>query len=84
MQSHARSIRKVTISLPAGLVQYADRLADQLGLSRSEVIGRALAQAQATEEERLAAEGYQFYAHESSAFATASAGPFAEVLDDAG
>lgn len=84
MQTHTSSIRKVTISLPAVLLQYADRLAEQLGTSRSDVIGRALAQAQAAEEDRLAADGYRFFAHEASEFAAASAQSFAEVLDDAG
>jgi len=48
------SIRKITISLPGELVEYADYLAEQLHLSRSQVVSRALAQARAMEEERPA------------------------------
>jgi metal-responsive CopG/Arc/MetJ family transcriptional regulator len=78
------TVSKVTISLPPGLLEFADRQAAQLRISRSEMISRALAQAKAAEEERLAVEGYRFYAQEASEFAGASARPFAEVLDHAG
>ena len=84
MQTRAPSIRKVTISLPPHLLEFADRRADQLQISRSEIISRALAQVKAAEEERLAAEGYRFYSQEASEFADASARSFAEVLTHAG
>jgi predicted transcriptional regulator len=73
-------VRKVTISLPVELVEYADRLAEQLRLSRSQVVSRALAQVKATEEERLAAAGYRFYAQEAEEFAAASSRAVAEVV----
>ncbi|MBI3960294.1 MAG: hypothetical protein HY328_15890, partial [Chloroflexi bacterium] len=39
--------RKVTISLPAHLLEFADRLAAQIKTNRSQVISQALAAAQA-------------------------------------
>lgn len=84
MQSPTATVSKVTISLPRNLLEFADRQAEQLRISRSEIIGRALAQAKAAEEERLAVEGYRFYAQEASEFAEASARSFAEVLNHAG
>lgn len=80
MQSPTAPVRKVTISLPPALLEFADRQAEQLRISRSESVSRALAQAKAAEEERLAAEGYQFYSQEANEFAAASARSFAEVL----
>jgi metal-responsive CopG/Arc/MetJ family transcriptional regulator len=73
-------IRKVTISLPSDLLAYADRRANRTRLSRSQVIGQALAEARALEQTRLAAEGYRFYARESSDFADTSAPAVAEAL----
>lgn len=64
-----KPVRKVTISLPQPLLEFADRWAAQTNASRSQVIGKALAHVQAQEEERLAAEGYQFYAQEAAEFA---------------
>ncbi len=66
-------LRKITISLPGHLLEYADRRANQTQLSRSQVISAALAEAEAQERARLAAEGYRFYAGESQEFAEASA-----------
>lgn len=77
-------VRKITISLPAELVEFADRLAKQSRLSRSQVVSRALAQIRASEEERLAAEGYRFYAREAEEFAAASSRAVAEAVDHAG
>jgi metal-responsive CopG/Arc/MetJ family transcriptional regulator len=71
---------KITISLPGNLLEYADRRAQRARLSRSQVISEALAEAQAQEQMRLAAEGYRFYAGEASEFAEASAGAVAEAL----
>ena len=76
--------RKVTISLPHNLVEFADREAARLNISRSRVIARALSEIKAEEEERLAAEGYRFYAQEASEFAEVSARAVAESLDNAG
>jgi len=73
-------IRKVTISLPGDLLEYADQRASRTRQSRSQVIGQALAEAQAVERARLAAAGYRFYAGESSEFAQASASAVAEAL----
>jgi metal-responsive CopG/Arc/MetJ family transcriptional regulator len=80
MSVEATSVRKITISLPDNLVEFADRKAARLNTSRSRVIAQALSEIKAEEEERLAAEGYQFYAHEASEFAAASAAATAEAL----
>lgn len=72
--------RKITVSLPGNLLEYADRRARRAQLSRSQVISEALAAAQAEEQTRLAAEGYRFYAGEASEFAEVSAGAIAEAL----
>lgn len=71
--------RKITISLPHHLVDFADQYAQQINLNRSQVIGEALATIKAMEEERLAAEGYQFYAEESTDFTVASNKAVAEA-----
>jgi metal-responsive CopG/Arc/MetJ family transcriptional regulator len=76
--------RKVTISLPQDLVSYADRRAEELGRSRSQVIGQALAELRAREAEVLAREGYAFYAGEAEAFASASLEAVSEVLNHGG
>jgi metal-responsive CopG/Arc/MetJ family transcriptional regulator len=65
--------QKVTISLPLDLLRYADRRAEELGGSRSQFIGQALAELRAREAEALAREGYAFYAGEAAEFAKASA-----------
>jgi metal-responsive CopG/Arc/MetJ family transcriptional regulator len=65
--------RKVTISLPSDLLAYADRRASRMRMSRSQVISQALAEAQDSEQMRLAAEGYCFYAGEAGEFADARA-----------
>lgn len=72
-------MRRITISLPLDLLEYADRAAQQAGTSRSQVIRQALAESRARAARRLAAEGYRFYAGESAEFATASAGVVAEA-----
>jgi len=73
------STRKITISLPQDLVEFADRAAHQADISRSQVISQALAEAKARNERRLAEEGYRFYAGESVEFAQASARAVAEA-----
>jgi metal-responsive CopG/Arc/MetJ family transcriptional regulator len=77
-------VRKITISLPASLIEFADREAARLNISRSRLIARALSEIKASEEERLAAEGYRFYAQEASEFAEASARAVTEALENAG
>ena len=77
-------IRKVTISLPADLVDFADQEAARLNSSRSGVIAQALQEIQAAEEELLAAEGYRFYSRVSSEFAEDSGGAVAEAWEHAG
>jgi len=72
--------RKITISLPPDLLEFTDRQAERDKTSRSQFVGRALARLRAAEEERLAAEGYRFYAQEASEFASASAPAVAEAL----
>lgn len=84
MSAKVTSVRKITISLPDNLVEFADREAARLRISRSRVIARALSRIKAEEEERLAAEGYRFYAREASEFAEASAAAFAEARDHDG
>lgn len=75
--------RKVTISLPVNLLDFADRLAVQVKTNRSQVISQALAAVQAQEEARLAAEGYRFYANESLDFAQITASASAEAFASA-
>ena len=74
------SYRKITISVPADLLDYADRRAGATQRSRSEVISEALAVVQEWEREHLAEEGYRFYAGEASEFAEGSAGAVTEAL----
>jgi metal-responsive CopG/Arc/MetJ family transcriptional regulator len=75
------TIRKVTISLPQELVEFVDVQATRDKTSRSEWIARALVQCRERELERLAAEGYRFYAEEAAAFAAASESAVAEGWD---
>lgn len=74
-------VRKVTISLPQPLLEFADQRAAHANTSRSQVISEALALIKHQEEERLAAEGYQFYAQEASEFANESATAVAAAWD---
>lgn len=82
MSEETTSVRKVTVSLPESLVDFADREAARLELSRSAVIARVLAERKAAYEASLAAEGYRSYAQEASEFAEASAGAVAEAWGD--
>ena len=84
MAAQRAPVRKVTISLPVDLVDFADDKAARLNISRSGLIARVLSEIRAAEEERLAAEGYRFYAREASEFAEAGVGAVAEALRDAG
>ncbi len=80
-QTMTNPTRKITISLPSDLVHFADLQVQQNNSSRSQFISNLLAQFKAQEEERLAIEGYQFYAAEAAEFATATAKATAESLD---
>jgi metal-responsive CopG/Arc/MetJ family transcriptional regulator len=84
MPVETASVRKVTVSLPSSLVDFADREAARLNISRSRLIAHALAEIKAEYEERLAAEGYRFYAQEAGEFAEASASAVVEALDHDG
>ena len=66
--------RTVTIRISADLLDYMDGQARLLNLSRGQFVGRLLAQVRKSEQDRLAAEGYRFYATEAAAFAEASGG----------
>ena len=83
MSPKTAPVRKVTVSLPVRLVDFADREAARLNISRSRLIARALSEIKVVEEEQLAAEGYRFYAQEASEFAGASASAVAEALEHA-
>ena len=72
--------RKVTITLPQHLLEFADRLAARVNTSRSQVISQALAAAEASEQEQVAAAGYRFYAGEAVEFAGASSRLVAEAI----
>lgn len=78
------NIRKITISLPTSLVDFADREAARLNISRSGLIAGVLSEIKAAEEERLAVEGYRFYAQEAEEFAQTSARAVAEAIDNDG
>lgn len=64
-----KTIQKVTISLPQELIVFADMKANERGVSRSKVIADLLTEYKLTEADALSAEGYQFYAEESTNFA---------------
>jgi metal-responsive CopG/Arc/MetJ family transcriptional regulator len=53
---------KVTVSLPADLIEFADEFAAQAGTSRSQAMAQALRALKRAERDRLMAEGYEFYA----------------------
>lgn len=74
------TMRKITVSLPEELVEFADRVALQSELSRSQMISQVLADARRRAEKRLAEEGYRFYSGEAMEFAEASALAVAEAI----
>lgn len=73
------ALQRVSITMPAELVRYADIQAAELNTSRSQIIVMALSSIKATQEEKLASEGYRFYSAEASEFAEASAEAAAEA-----
>jgi metal-responsive CopG/Arc/MetJ family transcriptional regulator len=84
MVERAKEVEKVTVSLPAELIRYADERAAALRTSRSRIISRALTAWRAQEQDALAREGYGFYAQEANEFAAASLQAVSEALGDAG
>jgi hypothetical protein len=84
MTVRERSMRRITVSLPSDLLEFTDEQARCHQASRSQIIGKALCELKAREEERLAAEGYQFYADEACEFAAACGLPAGKGLDHAG
>jgi metal-responsive CopG/Arc/MetJ family transcriptional regulator len=74
-------VHKITISITADLLTYTDEQAQRTRTSRSQFISQALARFQASEEERLAAEGYRFYADETGEFSEVSASAVDEALN---
>ena len=76
------NMRKVTVSLPPELVAFADEHAEILHTNRSHVISMALTAVKKSEEAKLAAEGYRFYAQESLEFAEASHQAVAEAWQE--
>ena len=75
------SVRKVTVSLPIHLLEYADRKAAQKGTNRSQVLAELIAEMAARDRDALAAEGYRFYAQEAEEFAAASLAASSEAID---
>ncbi len=73
---------KVTLSLPHGLVRFADRLAAMEKVSRSKFIAGVLQKLADNEEERLMAEGYLAMAQENKEFAETVVPLVDEVLSD--
>lgn len=80
MYSRVSTTRKVTVSLPQELIEFADTVASTLQTSRSQVIAEAIAAQKERQEAQLAAEGYRFYSQEASEFAAASLQAISEVL----
>jgi len=60
-----RPVRKVTVSLPRHLLEYADRVAAERGVSRSQLVAELIAEMAARDRDAVAAEGYCFYAQEA-------------------
>jgi len=73
-------IRKVTVSLPQHLVDYADRAAAERGVSRSQLVADCITELAARDRDALAAEGYCFYAQEAEEFACSCMVASSEVI----
>lgn len=80
MTTTRQTAQKLTITLPADLLAYADAESERLGISRSQVIARALAAQRKREQDALAAEGYRLYSAEAADFAEASARAVSEAV----
>lgn len=77
----SETLQRISITVPKELVRFADRQAEELNTSRSQVIVMALSSVKTSQEDRLAAEGYRFYSAEASEFAAASAEAVAEAWE---
>jgi len=75
------TVRKITISLPHHLLEFADRKAAEKGTNRSQWIAEMIAQRAITERDKLAAEGYRFYGQEAKEFATACLSAASEAIE---
>lgn len=73
---------KVTVSLHAESLGYADRKAHERGISRSEVIDAALAEAEEREIGALMIAGYKAMAHENAELAEEGMESFWEAIKD--
>ncbi len=76
------TVQKVTVSLPKELIAFADLKAMEQGISRSKLIADLLAEFKMSQEDALAAEGYQFYAQEAEEFAVVSQQAMLEAWDN--
>ena len=78
------TMRKITITASEDLIEFVDERARQTQSNRSRVINDILEAFRQSELNRMAAEGYRFYAAEAVAFAKASADctDFADSLFD--
>ena len=72
--------RKVTISVSAELLAFADRMAKKNGSTRSSFISSVLNEVRERELERLAAEGYRYFGSEAQEFSAASGSAVAEAI----
>ena len=74
--------RKVTVSLAADVVAFADLRAARLHTTRSQVIEEALRATHEQERDELAREGYRFFSREAEDYAAATLRLAHEVLED--
>ena len=75
---------KVTVTLHPERVRYADRKAQERGLSRSEVIDVLLAEAEERETSALMIAGYRAMANENVELAEEGLESFGEILEEDG
>jgi metal-responsive CopG/Arc/MetJ family transcriptional regulator len=80
VRESSKQTRKVTISLPQHLVEYADCRAKERGVSRSQLVAELIEESAARGRDVLAAEGYCFYAQEAEEFACTCLAASSEVI----
>ncbi len=68
----ATAIKKVTVSLPMDLLDFADASAAKHGATRSALIGELLRERRDCDREALASEGYRYYGREAVEFASST------------
>jgi len=73
-------VAKVTISLPMGLLEYADQLAKENSMTRSAVIARLLEKEEEGRVRELMAEGYREMAEDNRRDAEAALSLTSEVM----